>query len=214
MFFVFIRFGVILRGRNGCRFFVKRQGDTFDYRLKEVGEAHESEVCEMDSVDRRLVVSADKMVGREIVKVAIFGSEFFVALFHHGVTGVDLSTGRMVEAFVWEIGVFDKKERYVRVSLADDFEEWNHEGVDLLLVDVGHEVENNETGVGHGGDDARDFEVELTIATEAEVDYLAVKATGEDISMSHAGAVGAAALKDACAIHDDGSLGVENIGGL
>ena len=180
------------------------KGQATQNRFEKVGIANETEVGKVYAIDSSFVVETYHAVGSEVVEVFVLGCELVVVLLPDCVESVDLIVGVVVETAVGEVGVFDEKHGHVGMGVAYDFEEGCEQGVNLLHVDVGNAVENYQARVGNGSDDIGNLKVELTVAAEAEVDDLAVEATLEDVGVGHAGPVGATALQDACAIHNDG----------
>ena len=180
-----------------------RESDAPEHWFHYVGEAEESEVGVVESVDGCFVVITAEVVGSEIVKIGVFGSEFFVFAFPVSVEGCHFVVGSFVEADMGELRVFDKEDGNGGMGLADDVVEWNEKGVHLSVVNIGNAVHYNQSWVGDSSDEVGDDEVELAVAAKAEVDDFAVKATGQDVGVSHAGTVSTSTLKQACAIHYD-----------
>ena len=72
-----------------------------------------------------------------------------------------------VELQVGEVGIFDKQNRHIGMGLADYFEEGYKQGIDLFDIHVGNAVEYDQAGIGYGGDDVGDLEIELAVAADA-----------------------------------------------
>ena len=89
------------------------------------------------------------------------------------------------------------------MSFMYECEERDQQGVDLFDINIGDAVKHYESRIRDGSNNVGDFEIELAVAAEAEVDHFAVETACEDVGVSHTRTVGTSSLQETCAIHYD-----------
>ena len=154
----------------------------------------------MEAVDSSFIIGSHYVIRGKIVEIIIFCGKLIEMFFPKSVERIDLIACVVVKTQMWKIRIFDKQYGYVGMSFMYDFEERDQQGVDLFDINIGDAVKHYESRIRDGSNNVGDFEIELAVAAEAEVDHFAVETACEDVGVSHTRAVGAAALQKACTI--------------